>query len=243
MTSLSALNLLRVWEEGQDTHPVRRALALLDAVAPESSGDWGGVSIGRRDARLLELYEGWFGSQLQSITHCPACDEALETNFVVADVRVPRSELSAGALLLDTQGFHITYRLPNSDDLLDVATLGQVDHAEAQLLRRCVLEATCDGKQQQPGELPAAIVASLSDAMAVHDPGGDLQIQLNCPRCAHQWQALFDIVPYLWSALEDWAQRTLADVHLLARAYSWSEREILGLSATRRRHYVEMVQA
>ena len=91
--------------------------------------------------------------------------------------------------------------------------------------------------------LPAPVVASLSHAMAMHDPGGDLQIQLNCPRCAHQWQALFDIVPYLWSALEDWAQRTLADVHLLARAYSWSEREILGLSATRRQHYVEMVRA
>jgi len=242
MTSLSALNLLRVWEEGQDTHPVRRALALLESAWPESGDGWGGAPIGQRDARLLDLYEGLFGPQLQSITHCPACDEALETNFVVADVRVPRGEPSARALQLNTRGFHITYRLPNSDDLLDVA-IGNVEHAEAQLLRRCVIEAECDGQEQEPGELPAAVVASLSDAMAMHDPGGDLQIQLNCPRCAHHWQALFDIVPYLWSALEDWAQRTLADVHLLSRAYGWSERDILGLTATRRRHYVDMVQA
>src|SRR5258708_3405323 len=132
MTSLSALTLLRVWEEGQDTHPVRRALALLEAALPETGG-WGGAPIGQRDAQLLELYEGWFGPQLQSIPHWPACDEALETNFAGADVRVPRSEPSAGALLLNTQGFHITYRLPNSDDLLDVATIGDVKRAEAQL--------------------------------------------------------------------------------------------------------------
>jgi len=41
----------------------------------------------------------------------------------------------------------------------------------------------------------------------------------------------------------DWAQRILADVNVLARAYGWSEREILSLSPTRRRHYLELVQS
>jgi hypothetical protein len=33
------------------------------------------------------------------------------------------------------------------------------------------------------------------------------------------------------------------DVHALASAYGWSEREILALSDTRRRLYLEMVSA
>jgi len=46
MTSLSALNLLRVWEEGQNAHPVQRALALLEVAAPEAGGGWGDKSLG-----------------------------------------------------------------------------------------------------------------------------------------------------------------------------------------------------
>ena len=40
-----------------------------------------------------------------------------------------------------------------------------------------------------------------------------------------------------------WAKRTLREVHTLASAYGWSEREILSMSAVRRALYLEMVQS
>ncbi len=73
------------------------------------------------------------------------------------------------------------------------------------------------------------------------DPQGNVQLALDCPACGHRWLQAFDILTYLWREIDDWAQRTLREVHLLASAYGWSEQAILALSARRRHMYLEMV--
>ena len=239
-----AISLLRVWEESRGAHLVRRALALLEAASSDSADVWSAASIGQRDARLLDVYETLFGSRLQTVTRCPSCREALETDFVTSDIRVPPPAPQPSTHEFCAQQYRIQYRLPNSDDLLHVASsVSDALRAEHGLLQRCVIDIHQAGKRQSLDRLPPAVIDGLTDDMAAHDPGADLQIRLNCPGCSHAWSVLFDIVSYFWSALEDWAQRVLADVHLLARAYGWSECEILALSATRRQHYIEMVRA
>jgi hypothetical protein len=112
-----------------------------------------------------------------------------------------------------------------------------MDDAEAarrELLRRCVPHADLDD---------AALVDSLDAEMARQDPGAAIELQLCCPHCGREQAVLFDIVAYLCDEIADWAQQTLADVHLLARAYGWSERDILALTPARRRSYVQMVGA
>jgi len=66
---------------------------------------------------------------------------------------------------------------------------------------------------------------------------------LTCPACGHAFRVSFDIVSYFWSEVEDWAHRVLVDIHTLAAAYGWSERQILALSPMRRQLYVDMVRA
>jgi hypothetical protein len=246
MNAPSAESLLSVWDECHGAHPIRRALALLDVAAPDAGIEaWGAAPIGQRDRGLLDLYETLFGPQLQAVTHCPCCDEILETVFTTGDISVqPVMSFSQDRLKFRKRGCSIEYRLPNSEDLLHVtATSDDPDVAQIKLLRRCVIEAKRAGKRQALEQLPDDVVDSLTEEMSKHDPGADVQMQLKCPGCGHVWSVCFDIVSYLWSALEDWAQRTLADVHLLARAYGWNEHEILSLSATRRQHYVDMVRA
>jgi predicted RNA-binding Zn-ribbon protein involved in translation (DUF1610 family) len=246
MMSPNAESLLRVWEENHGAHPIRRALALLEAAAPGvAAGDWAAAPIGRRDGRLLELYEILFGPQLHSVANCPRCGEVLETSFTTRDLSMSAVQPSIPCWIeFRERGMCIRYRLPNSDDLLHVmAATNDPEEAQIQLLRRCVIEAKQADKRQQPEQLPAEVVDRFVEEMAQQDPGADVQIQLECPSCGYVWSVCFDIVSYFWSGLSDWAQRTLAEVHLLARAYGWSEREILGLSATRRQQYVEMVQA
>ena len=68
-----------------------------------------------------------------------------------------------------------------------------------------------------------------------------MQLDLTCPACGHAWQAPFDIATFVWRELDDWAQRTLREIHVIAGAYGWSEDEILQLSARRRQIYVEMI--
>jgi len=48
-------------------------------------------------------------------------------------------------------------------------------------------------------------------------------------------------VAYLWNEIDAWAYRTLQEVHTLAKAYGWSEEEILRLSAWRRHFYISLV--
>jgi hypothetical protein len=83
----------------------------------------------------------------------------------------------------------------------------------------------------------------MADAMAEADPLADIQLGMTCPFCDHRWRVVFDIVSFLWTEIEAWAWRMLADVHTLAQAYGWGEREILTLSPTRRQFYLDMVGA
>jgi hypothetical protein len=59
--------------------------------------------------------------------------------------------------------------------------------------------------------------------------------------CTYSWHAAFDIATYLATEVHTWASRQLREVHDLARAYGWSEAEILAMSPTRRRAYLELL--
>src|SRR5512132_3467594 len=84
-----ASELLAVWECGLGQSLVQRALWLLSAACPDMSLDaLAQLSIGQRDARLLELREWLFGSSLVSVAVCPRCREQLELAFDMSDVRV-----------------------------------------------------------------------------------------------------------------------------------------------------------
>ena len=68
-----------------------------------------------------------------------------------------------------------------------------------------------------------------------------MQLDLTCPACGHAWQTAFDIAAFVWRELDDWAERTLHEIHVIASAYGWTESEILELGARRRQTYVEMI--
>lgn len=247
MEALNATALLRVWEESSGAHMVRRALALLDAAWPDVGLQaWARAPIGERDGCLLQLRESLFGRQLQTVSSCPRCGERIESAFTTQDIQAQPPALPAPqpSLHLQQQDYDVCYRLPNSEDLLLVCDqAGAADTATAILMRRCVIEARRGGLPLDAADLPAELVQGLAREMEQRDPGAQIQMALTCPACGHSWSAGFDIVSYLWGEIEDWAQRLLVDVHTLAGAYSWSERDILALSPTRRQLYLDMVHA
>ncbi len=52
-----------------------------------------------------------------------------------------------------------------------------------------------------------------------------------------------DIGRFLWREVSVAARRMLAEVHLLASAYGWAERDILALCPVRRAAYLELAGA
>ncbi len=87
------------------------------------------------------------------------------------------------------------------------------------------------------------IIEALSRAMLEADPQAETMVHLTCPSCGHGWDLLFDIAEFFWREISVHAQRLLREIDTLARAYGWTEREILSLPAQRRQTYLEMLVA
>jgi hypothetical protein len=234
--------LIALWERGTGQHPVDRALTLLAACSPsEPYDDLARLSIGARDARLLEIYERLFGPSLDAFAHCPACNEPLEYTLSTHELTASASSPTAPPpLTLDDGHLSLRLRLPDSLDLRAVSTCTEPELAAKMLTERCIVEANRGGQPVPPADLPPDITQSISSALAAADPGAEMLIELNCATCSHAWQVTLDIERFLWSKISATAKRLLRDVHALASAYGWREPDILALSTVRRQTYLEM---
>jgi hypothetical protein len=234
MIRLSELDVLAVWEEGSGAPAVARAVAVAARAAPhpEAVSDW---SIGRRDALLLDIHAAVFGDVIELVTACPACDEALELTVAVDDVRSPHGDAGAEHELVDEMsGVRVVFRLPSSADLLAVATIDDIVAARQALAERCVIGNAA---------LPEGVVAALAARVAELDPQADIQLALVCAECGHGWTVPFDVADHVWRRIDTRARTLVAEVAALASAFGWTELEILGIPADRRRLYLDLVGA
>lgn len=240
MRPLSAAQFLEAWERGLAETRWRRALPLLAVSSDSSMEGVALLSVGERDRRLLKLREWAFGSQLSSVAECASCGERLEWTVDTTSLRTHEVKLQADQVF-DCDDYNITFRLPNTLDLEAVAGSADADVARNLLLQRCVTSASKAGEHVGPAELPESVTEGLAMRMAEVDPQADVQMDLTCPACGHRWQALFDIEAFFWTEIHAWAQRLLSEVHLLACAYGWREKDILDLSPWRRQFYLGLV--
>lgn len=232
MRSLPAAGLLAVWERVRDETRARRGALLLELLGAEGAAVW---PIGRRDAALLALREEHFGRKLECLTSCPECDEAIELEFETRDIRAAAA--NDAAVMIPWDGRELRARLPNSEDLEAIATLEEPVESRRQLLARC-LNGSADGVA-----ITDDLLALAGQRMSEADPQAEVELALRCPHCTRAWTAPFDIAEFLWTEWSAHAERLLAEVHDLARAYGWREDDILSLSPARRAAYLKMIAA
>lgn len=251
MQPLTCQDLLRVWDQGRERHPVERALLLIAASCPNlSRGQLAALTAGQRDALLLSLRERTLGSELQLYTECPECAEKLELGLSTEQLRyrtAPMDKdgapLATAAQELFTQGYKLRFRLPESRDLIRVARCGKPREAYGLLLESCVISAEHDGRAVSAAELPIEVREQLAKAMVAQDPQSEVLMLWHCPACQHEWEDLFEISTFFWTELHDQVRRLLSEIHTLALAYGWREADILAMSAWRRQSYLEMIGA
>ncbi|HEX6732596.1 MAG TPA: hypothetical protein VF074_21435 [Pyrinomonadaceae bacterium] len=244
MRPLSAAQLLDAWEQGLFEPACRRLLPLLAAALPDASiEDVATLSIGERDRWLMTLRSSTFGPQLASVITCSMCGEQLEWTIDSADLWPAKQAELPGELLLDMDHYRVRFRVPNSLDLAAIAGCINAEAARSSLLRRCISALEREGREISPGDLPDPVSNAVAKLMGQADPQADVQVDLACPACGHHWQALFDIESFFWSEINAWAQRILSEVHTLASAYGWGEKDILNLSPWRRQFYLGLVGA
>ena len=247
MRPLSVSELLTAWERGLASLPFERALSILSLASPESSpAALARLSIGRRDANLLQLREWAFGSELAILATCPSCRQALELTMPVGALRVstnpigdPTGDLENSLML---QGYTVRYRSPNTEDIAGCAGL-ELTSGRRKLLACCVIDARCQGELVSADELPEDVEHKVVEQIVALDPQADTRLDLTCPECHQRWKEVFDIVSFFWAEIDAWARRVLREVSTLAAAYGWRESDILALSPMRRQIYLSMAQA
>ncbi len=240
MKSFDEAFLLSVWERAADLPRGRRAVAVLSATRPTSG--LAHAPVGFIDREILDLRESLFGSILSTRVHCPHCGEAHDCELDIRDVRdnPPRIADATPVARLSVEGANILCRAPTPSDLDAIADLsGQ--SAIVSLLDRVIIEAERDGLPLPPSNWTDEMIAATSESLQRLDPQAATKLRFDCPACVHAWEEPFDPITYFWNELENWAHALLQDIAALARAYGWTEPEILTLSPRRRRHYLNLL--
>jgi len=237
MAPLSAPEVLAIWERGRARHAIDRALLLFAAACPELPPDrLADLPLGQRNAALLRLRRSTFGPEIRAYIDCPGCSARMELALQTDLFLPPAGRTDAGGEF-ETDGFR--FRLPTSRDLSAVLGRADEESAAAHLLERC-----CVARPDDPSSAPLhSLLAKIEAGLESLDPGADVKLLLTCEGCEHAWAAPFDIADVLWDEVHARARALLAAVHALARAYGWSEREVLALGEQRRSAYLGMVMA
>ena len=232
--------LLAMWEHGLGQPQWARADALLER-APATTR---ARTLGERNVRLIELHARLFGPTMDLLSHCPACGTAAEFSSdceaLAAQMQVVDETPSHR---LDAQGHVIDFRLPDGADLAAASCEEAPEDVAQHLLDRCVLACTHDGVSVPVRTLPVPVLDALSQRMETLDPGASVSFVLECPQCAARWDAPLEVGQMVWQKVQAAAERLLLDIDTLARAYGWTEFEVLRLTPIRRAAYLQMVAA
>lgn len=207
--------LLDLYQNGRTGDgPARLALLARAAGADATT-----MPLADVDRRIWALRADWLGAAAgEAVCACPACGGRLEFTLPAGFALPPAV---AGTVSVVWQGRDHALRPPRLSDIgaqgLDPRRLG-------------------DGPWRDPGFQRAA-----ARALQAADPALGLSFAMTCPDCGAAVEQLFDPAGYFWAEIEDMARRLLHDIALLARAFGWSEAQILAMSPARRQLYLTEV--
>lgn len=239
--ALAGRDLLSLWERGAGLHPIDAALDALVAGDPGRPRDeLAHLPLGVRDASLLRLRQATLGDQLEASDECPGCGEQVELALSVEDVLAGASPPPA-SWVIQANGRTVTLRALDSVDAAAAAAAGDAGAARAVLLDRAIADPTRRDGPISSG-LPGAFAHVIAQSLLEHDTLAELLLEFECPGCGHGWTNVLDVAAFVTSELQARAQRLLLDIDQLARAYGWTEADVLALSEARRGAYVRMTQ-
>ncbi len=174
-------------------------------------------------------------------TSCNRCGEKLEFEMdgnVWAEQQPPGEPGPSEPIVVKGHSF----RLPTSRDLARAAGESDPGLAALRLLEACRVDAVGSLASSEE-DLSEGDLNEIGERMAAADPLAETRLTLHCHECGHQWEETLDIVSFFWAEIEARAKRLLFEIHTLASAYGWTEKEVLALSEPRRALYLRMVQA
>jgi hypothetical protein len=189
--------------------------------------------VGDRDYLMLQLRRLTFGDEVMAVLTCPECGEPMDVSFRASEAPVEARTQTTSSHAITIEDRTVRFRLPTGGD--QEALLGmEVDAAADQLLQRCMCD---DGGRPLTAEEREAVIASMEQLA----PQVELELDLTCPECSHEFIAPFDTTTFFFDEMRINGEQLLREIHSLAFYYHWSESDILGLRRSRRRAYLALL--
>lgn len=236
-----AQQVLEIMDEACALPAALRPLVLLSLLDPQS--DWRsrtGWTLGAINRGLADCHRRWLGRpDVAWNTDCPHCGATLALTLPLQ--AFPEEPSSAADCELLIGPLHARLRPPRVSDLIEAGRSGSLHGARIGLLEACVDSLLIEGRPAVITELSDELIEAVGERLLALDSFAELRVDSVCPACGLACRCELDLGQTLWTELRSRASNLIDDVHRLARAYGWSEAEILTLSDTRRARYLERV--
>ena len=234
MRPLSAAVLMEAWDapapEGVHVRLERLLSVALDGA--DISGD----TLGRRNQRLIALRRSL--GMLRPIEAKGRCGCGVDNEVIIpADAIEAAPTPPTGAVVsVEVDGRTLLARLPTMADLASVASMTDPAAAGAALVRRCLDPANDDAVNSE------TVLLALGSAFEAVDPAADIRLAVTCAGCGEPLRVAVDLANFIGRDVAAQLAGLTGEIDALARAYGWSEADILALPPVRRRRYVAMVR-
>lgn len=208
--------------------PHTRLAGLSAALGGVAHDRLAALTLAMWEEQLLTLRFALFGRRIEAEANCGDCGAGVALIFSAEDLPREMTEFSGeiGALTLG--------------DLLAVEAEGLRGEAGLAALLAAAMRI---GRAQAAARLASPDRAALIAALEARTAGLALEIGTACTECGAAMVLPFDVATFLDAELGARAAQLLDEVHLIASAYHWSEREILALPTPRRHDYLARILA
>ena len=221
------------------TGPDRSGLVtalLAQCGEPNDPAFWWRQPVSARIAALLRVLVLTEGCEQVPLTRrCPAaaCGETFEVELPVGPIAGAGAAAAPLTIRLDGDR-QVVVRLPTGDDLRRWREARPQSRTDA--LRLMLDWLVLDGEIGPDDE--AAVSALIAD----RDPLVDFSVSCRCPACGVPADVHVDLEALALAWLFRRQRALLHEVHRFATHYGWSEADVLAVPATRRAHYLSLIE-
>lgn len=212
-----------------------RAVANSLGLDPAEVAGW---TLDRRLRALAAIALTTFGNTLAWQARCPACREPMELELGL-DTLLSDPGKAEAFDYAPRPGTTLTLRLPTGRDQQAWRALA-LPPGDLFLAMAGSLVEGLDGRAPESGwRLPAEWLDGVEAAFTARDPLNMLEAGAQCPSCGAGSAIQLDLEAVILDMLAREQRRVMEDVHRLARAYHWSEGEVLAIPPRRRAFYLQ----
>jgi hypothetical protein len=196
------------------------------------------LSVPDRRYLMAELAGALGLSFSRSIHVCSECREPFHVPLDLARLPVyPAGGGNTSADVITTAG-RVRVRVPTGADQIRIAQADDDAAAARLLVALCVAPADGPSRNGTPAQFSAEDLVAIDAALDELAPNLPWAAEAPCPECGHVNVIPIDVAGWLTRL----ADGPTADVHEIATAYGWSEREILALTRTQRLKYLALIR-